>query len=113
MEIYIQTPVQKIRKKTAYGEAIHAFDYDDKTVVFRRFSDDKQISEFDKNTNCYRFIRRWSYIPDSMREIFSQRKVYLNNRNIPRFKKFKSDYEGKALSSIYPEEFSTRKEVKT
>lgn len=41
-------------------------------------------------------------------KVFEQRKVFFNKGNIPRFKKFRSDYEGKALRSIYYEDFSTQ-----
>ena len=90
-------------------DIIDVFNYDENKIVFRNVPNDVDLdSEYSEKENYARFVRRWSYIPGSMKEIFNQGKVYLNNGNLPRFKKYNKDYEGKALRSIYSSEFSTQ-----
>jgi len=85
------------------------FTFGKHTIVFRKVDKDAKFEAYFSEEKGYgRFVRRWSYIPKSMREVFDQGKVYLKNGNLPRFKKFEKDYEGKALRSIYFSEFSTQ-----
>jgi len=71
-------------------------------------TDDINYTYYCDQENIAKFIRRWAYTKQNIRQIFEQRKVFFNKGNVPRFKKFKSDYEGKALRSIYYENFSTQ-----
>ncbi|GAA4971483.1 site-specific DNA-methyltransferase [Algibacter aquimarinus] len=88
---------------------IDSFFYHNNLIVFREV-DGSSISseEFDENKGIAYFIRRWAYIPSSMRDIFDDNRVFLKGANIPRYKKFEYEYEGKALRSIYYNEFSTQ-----
>ncbi len=86
------------------------FNYGESTVVLRDVldSDDTNYTYYDQQKDIAKFIRRWAYTKQSIKQVFEQHKVFLNKGNVPRFKKFKSDYEGKALRSIYYDNFSTQ-----
>ncbi|MBK9985207.1 MAG: hypothetical protein IPP15_23120 [Saprospiraceae bacterium] len=43
-----------------------------------------------------------------MKGIFGDKRVFLKGPNLPRYKKFENEYQGKALRSIYYSEFSTQ-----
>lgn len=88
---------------------IEEFQYGNHRIAFRNIDDSTISAEgYDKDKKYAWFIRRWSYIPTSMREVFKENRVYLKNKNLPRFKKFETEYDGKALRSIYYNEFSTQ-----
>lgn len=106
IEIYFSQPNKFIDDTQ---DLIEKFNSGGNLVVFRKVPKDvDNESYYSEEMDYARFVRRWSYVPKSMKEIFGQGKVYLNNGNLPRFKKFMSDYEGKALRSIYFSEFSTQ-----
>jgi len=86
------------------------FNYEQNIVVLRDVldTDDTSYTYYNEQENKAKFIRRWAYTKQNIKQIFEQRKVFFNGRNVPRFKKFKSDYEGKALRSIYYTNFSTQ-----
>ena len=101
----------KIKKKDIEDDKniIREFVYGNNTIVFRKLEKSaKNLEYYSKEEKYAKFIRRWAYIPESMFDIFQQKKVYLKNGNLPRYKKFESDYEGKALRSIYYSEHSTQ-----
>ncbi|MDO9534010.1 MAG: site-specific DNA-methyltransferase [Bacillota bacterium] len=87
-----------------------SFNYEKHFVVIRDvlITDDIDLTIYDDKKGIAKFIRRWAYAKQNIKQVFEQRRVYFNKGNIPRFKKFKSDYEGKALRSIYFEDFSTQ-----
>ncbi len=90
-------------------DIIDEFQYGNHRVIFRKLQENSDYNEmFDAEKEVAWFIRRWAYIPTSMRKIFEDNRVYLNGANLPRYKKFQSEYEGKALRSIYCNEFSTQ-----
>jgi adenine-specific DNA-methyltransferase len=106
IEVFFSQPNKSIETNL---NLIDVFTYGENTIVFRKTSKEAENDTYYSEQLKYaRFIRRWSYVPKSMKEIFNQGKVYLNDGNLPRFKKFKADYEGKALRSIYFSEFSTQ-----
>lgn len=70
--------------------------------------DDLNLAQSIDNGKVVRFIRRWAYAYSNVRKIFEDKRVFLNGTNIPRYKKFESEYEGKALKSIYFDDFSTQ-----
>jgi adenine-specific DNA-methyltransferase len=89
---------------------LDCFTYEGSTVVLRDIvdTDDANYTYYDDQEKVAKFIRRWAYTKQNIGKVFEQRKVFFNKGNIPRFKKFRSDYEGKALRSIYYEDFSTQ-----
>lgn len=88
---------------------IDAFSYGDHAIVLKKVDSDNINEEYYSEGNKYaRFIRRWAYIPSSMKEMFEKKRVYLKEGNLPRYKKFEYEYAGKALRSIYFSEFSTQ-----
>jgi adenine-specific DNA-methyltransferase len=89
---------------------LDCFTYEGSTVVLRDIvdTDDAHYTYYDDQEKVAKFIRRWAYTKQNIGKVFEQRKVFFNKGNIPRFKKFRSDYEGKALRSIYYEDFSTQ-----
>lgn len=91
------------------GQVIDSFIYNDDFIIFRKVDGSLISSEnYDSNKKIASFIRRWAYVPNSMREIFNDNRVYIKKTNVPRYKKFEFEYEGKALRSIYYNEFSTQ-----
>lgn len=97
--------LQEIESK---DNIFYAFNYLKHTVILEK-ADDTSLTIYDENKKEGFFVRRWAYIPSSMKkDIFSMNRVYFNNGNIPRYKKFETEYIGKALPSIYYEDFSTQ-----
>lgn len=90
--------------------AFDKFEYNGNTVILRNVDKNgvSDLSEYDGEAKVARFIKRWAYASQNIKQIFEQNRVYFKNGNVPRFKKFKSEYEGKALRSIYFSEFSTQ-----
>ena len=86
------------------------FHYLNHTVVLRSVleTDKLEFTQYDDKNKVAKFIRRWAYAKQNVKAIFDQKRVYFNAGNIPRFKKFESEYDGKALRSIYFEDFSTQ-----
>lgn len=87
-----------------------AFQYGNNFVVLRNplSPEEEHISEYNEELKQGRFIRRWAYTLGSIRNVFDQRRIYLKEGNVPRFKKFEYEYDGKALRSIYFDDFSTQ-----
>ncbi len=110
IEIYLNNDVNVPEKDDKKRNLIYDFKYLEHTIAIRECNAGDAIAweDFDEKHNIARFIRRWSYTKDSIKDIFEQKRVYINGKNIPRFKKFESDYEGKALRSIYFNDFSTQ-----
>ena len=71
-------------------------------------SDSSTLAEQIGSKGVVRFIRRWAYALDNVKAIFDDNRVYINGSNIPRYKKFEHEYDGKALKSIYYDSFSTQ-----
>ena len=86
------------------------FIYNGHTIILRHLFNDSIIdnSEFDPIKNIACFIKRWAYAKQNIKELFLQNKVYINGKNVPRYKKYAKDNEGKALRSIYYNDFSTQ-----
>jgi adenine-specific DNA-methyltransferase len=90
-------------------DIIDKFEYLGHSIILRKVEENTQIEEhYSEENNYARFVRRWAYIPSSMKDIFGQKRVFFNRGNLPRYKKFEYEYEGKALRSIYFNEFSTQ-----
>lgn len=106
IEVYFDQPNKVVSDKE---NLLNSFNYNGHTIVFRSVTGDAEYEAFYSEEMRYaKFIRRWAYVTKSMKKVFDDGKVYLNRGNLPRYKKFKSDYEGKALRSIYFSEFSTQ-----
>ena len=87
---------------------LYAFNYLNHAVILEK-TEDFTLTNYDKEKKEGFFVRRWAYIPSSMKnDVFETNRVYFNNGNIPRYKKFETEYAGKALPSIYYDEFSTQ-----
>jgi adenine-specific DNA-methyltransferase len=86
------------------------FNYLGNTVFFNSVKNPNQILSdyYNSDTKIARYIRRWAYIPESMVKVFENGRVFLKEGNLPRYKKFQTEYDGKALKSIYYTEFSTQ-----
>lgn len=99
---------KKLDPKDAAG-TLKEFEYDGNWIVLRE-TDGATTSEehYDEKKKIAWFIRRWSYIPNSMVEVFKDKRVYIKDGNLPRFKKFETEYDGKAIRSIYYDEFTTQ-----
>ncbi len=109
IEVHSKKPHSLIKKqKNLKGKIIGVFDYLEHTVVFWSGDNLTNGTVVDDKNKCIRFIRRWAYVPKTMETIFKDKRVYLNGKNIPRYKKFESEYVGKAIPSIYFSEFSTQ-----
>lgn len=109
IEVFFDNLNQQIRDEQNKRQKIDRFVYGNHTIVFRAVPNDSDYEEYYSEEKRYaRFVRRWAYIPDSMKKMFEQKRVYLKAGNLPRYKKFESEYEGKALRSIYFSEFSTQ-----
>jgi adenine-specific DNA-methyltransferase len=91
-------------------KAFDSFEYNNSTVILREVDGNVEtdLSTYTEETKCAKFIKRWAYASQNIKDIFQQNRVYLKLGNVPRFKKFKTEYEGKALRSIYYDEFSTQ-----
>lgn len=89
---------------------LSSFNYLGHTIVLRETREDDPVSweEYDEKKQIALFIRRWAFTKKSIENVFKERKVFLNGKNLPRFKKFEKDYQGKAMRSIYFDEFSTQ-----
>ncbi len=87
-----------------------SFNYENHFVVIRDplSTDNNELTNYDQKKGIAKFIRRWAYAKQNIKQVFEQRRVYFQKGNIPRFKKFKTENEGKALRSIYFEDFSTQ-----
>lgn len=110
IEIHYNKVGQKISNFDPNREIIQEFDYQGHHVLFRKVLefDDLNLMETNEQLNIVRFIRRWAYSIDNVKGVFDDNRVYFNGSNIPRYKKFESEYNGKALRSIYFSEFSTQ-----
>ena len=85
------------------------FIYNGHTIILKHvIGEIVDNSEFDPINNIASFTKRWAYAKQNIRELFNQNKIYLNGRNVPRYKKYEKENEGKALRSIYFDEFSTQ-----
>lgn len=111
IEVYLDQHEPNFPQIDAEGNEMYdSFVYGNNYVILRHVSDEDNtnFSDYDDNIKRARFIRRWAYAKQNIKQIFEQRRVYFNNGNVPRFKKFESEYEGKALRSIYFDDFSTQ-----
>jgi len=111
IEIHFDNPNKEVQVIDESGrKSFDSFQYLNHRVVLREAleSDDLNFTSFNKDIGVAKFIRRWAYAKQNVRALFEQRRVYFNGGNIPRFKKFESEYEGKALRSIYFDDFSTQ-----
>jgi adenine-specific DNA-methyltransferase len=111
IEVHFQKPNANLKSIDKEGRSLVAkFEYIGHTVAIRNVTKKDPVSweDFDKNTNIARFIRRWAFTKESIHNVFNDLKVYFNGPNLPRFKKFEKEYVGKALRSIYYNEFSTQ-----
>ena len=92
------------------SNCLHICEYENNVVLLKN-SLEEETDKFDfysQSQNFARYVRRWAYVPDSMKKILDIKKVYLKKGNLPRYKKFQTEYEGKALKSLYYNEFSTQ-----
>lgn len=111
VEVYFdRTKISFPEIDTDGNEAFDSFKYRDNFVVLRHVADEKKdnVSFYDEENKKAIFVKRWAYAKQNIKQIFDQERVYFNNGNVPRLKKFKSEYEGKALRSIYFNNFSTQ-----
>ncbi len=102
------TPIPEIDDK---GRILFdSFKYLQHTVILRDVidKDDPAYTFYDEHAGVAKFIRRWAYAKQNIKQVFDQKRIYFNAGNIPRYKKFESEYEGKALRSIYFDDFSTQ-----
>jgi adenine-specific DNA-methyltransferase len=90
--------------------AFDSFNYNGNTIVLRKVDGDIEAdySFYDDQKQIAKFIKRWAYASQNIKEVFRQNRVYLKGSNVPRYKKYKTEYEGKALRSIYFNDFSTQ-----
>jgi len=98
-------------KKTDQGrKLIKHFDYMGNTIALREVKENDPLAAefFNEKEDKASFIRRWAFTKTNISKVFDEKKVYFNGPNLPRFKKFEKDYKGKALRSIYFNEFSTQ-----
>lgn len=91
-------------------KAFESFNYNQNTIVLRKVDGniETDCTLYDESKAIAKFIKRWAYASQNIKEIFMQNRVFLKNGNVPRFKKFESEYDGKALRSIYFNDFSTQ-----
>jgi adenine-specific DNA-methyltransferase len=111
IEVYLDDPKANPPKIDSEGRTLFAdFEYLNNRIVLREVLPNDPLSWSDSKDSgkIVRFVRRWAYTKGSIIDIFNQKKVYINGNNIPRFKKLESEYKGKALRSIYYNEFSTQ-----
>jgi len=110
IEVFFNQIVTPTKKDSKGRELIRSLTYENHTVVLREFSGgDKEVyEEFNEKKQHALFIRRWVNTKDSIVKLFEQRRVYFNGKNLPRYKKFENEYEGKAMRSIYFDDFSTQ-----
>ena len=86
-----------------------SFLYGNNTVALRTCREEEiGLSEYDTQLNRAKFVRRWAYSKQNIKQVFFSNRVYLKVGNIPRYKKYQFEYVGKAISSIYYNEFSTQ-----
>ena len=110
IEVHYDHCLQRIAPCEDDRQYIDDFMYGNHHIVLRRVKNDQEqeYTFFDPQKNTAFFIRRWAYASQNIKTVFDQKKVYLKDKNIPRLKKYKSEYEGKALRSIYFDDFSTQ-----
>lgn len=110
IEVHLDSGGSQIENIEPGRKTFKEFKYQDHFVKFREVlsSDSTTYSESFKDSNTLQFIRRWAYALDNVKDVFDDNRVYLNGSNIPRYKKFENEYDGKALKSIYCDSFSTQ-----
>ncbi|MFH1545881.1 MAG: DNA methyltransferase [Patescibacteria group bacterium] len=110
IEIFFDQQITPLNKDDEGRGLISYFNYLKHTVALRELvkDDTATFEKYDEQSKHAIFIRRWVNTKKTIKNLFEQRKIYFNKGNLPRYKKFESDYEGKALRSIYFNEFSTQ-----
>lgn len=110
IEIHLESDGSNVDNIEPERKTINEFRYQNHFVKLREFlpSDSLTHAEFLEPSNTVRFIRRWAYALENVKEVFNDNRVYINGSNIPRYKKFASEYDGKALRSIFYDSFSTQ-----
>jgi adenine-specific DNA-methyltransferase len=110
IEIHFNNDVSLLKENGLGRKTIHSFEYQNYCVLIKEAleTDGVSLTEYDKNLKIARFVRRWAYSIDNVTNVFSDNRVYINGANVPRYKKFESEYDGKALRSIYYSDFSTQ-----
>lgn len=109
IEILYNGISKKVKAIDEGKKKIDEFNYGNHKIIFREIdSQSHNLAEYDKKKKHARFIRRWAYIPKTMKGVFKEKKVFFKNGNLPRYKKFETVHEGKALRSIYFNDFSTQ-----
>jgi len=110
IEIFFNKKVEPSKEDKKGRKLIKTVSYGKHTVVLRELiaNDKESYEEYDEKNQHALFIRRWVNTKDSILKLFEQERVYFNGPNLPRYKKFESEYEGKAMRSIYFDDFSTQ-----
>lgn len=112
IDIYYEKTNMDINEFDEQGRKAHYyFNYKNNTVVLRDIldTDPETYSHFDHEKNHAIFIRRWAYVKSSMIDLFKFNRVFFKEGNVPRMKKYQSEYIGKAIPSIFFNNFSTQK----
>ncbi len=110
IEVYLDNLKANPKAIEEGRKLINSFSYLRHTVILREVKNTDPLSweSFDSRKNKASFIRRWAFTKANIKKVFDEKKIYINGTNLPRFKKFEKDYQGKALKSLYYEEFSTQ-----
>lgn len=90
---------------------IAEFEYLENYIIISKWDNANIVTRdiYDSNRKYTCHLRRWAYVPSSILAVFEDSRVYLKEGNLPRYKKFEDEYDGKALRSVYFDDFSTQK----
>lgn len=115
IEVHLNSNGTQIQEIEPARKTFKEFPYKNHYVRLREAipGDGLSCSKFNESLNIVQFVRRWAYAVENVKDVFDNERVYLNGTNIPRYKKFESEYDGKALRSIYYDTFSTQQGTDT